>query len=51
VVDDKIVIQNQICVTATIDHRFIDGADIAYVGKELRRCLENPSELDAAGRE
>jgi len=49
VVDDKIVIQNQICVTATIDHRFIDGAEIANLVKEMRKWFEQPNLIDEAG--
>lgn len=31
VVDDKIVVQNQMKVTGTVDHRVIDGAEVALL--------------------
>jgi len=43
---DQIVIQDQMALTATIDHRYIDGADIGRLSKELKRMLENPESID-----
>jgi pyruvate dehydrogenase E2 component (dihydrolipoamide acetyltransferase) len=49
VVDGKLSVQKQLTITATIDHRFIDGAQLAVLAKTLRSILENPWQLDAAG--
>jgi len=45
VVDDKIVIRRQITLTATIDHRFVDGTEAAKLAKRLKFLVENPTEL------
>jgi len=45
VVDGQIVIQAQLTLTATIDHRFVDGFQLATVAKTIRAVLENPAEL------
>ena len=47
VVDGKLVAQPQLTITATIDHRFIDGAQLAVLAKVVRSILENPWQLDA----
>ena len=46
VIDGKIQIQPQLTLTATIDHRFIDGAQLAVLAKVVRSVLENPYQLD-----
>ena len=46
--DGQVVAQRQLTITATIDHRFIDGAQLAVVAKTLRSVLENPWQLDSA---
>ena len=48
VVDGKIVVQPQLSLCATVDHRFIDGAQGAVLAKVVRDVLENPEKLDAA---
>jgi pyruvate dehydrogenase E2 component (dihydrolipoamide acetyltransferase) len=48
VVNDQIIIQHQMCVTATIDHRFVDGAEIAKLGRRLKEVLERPELLDVS---
>lgn len=42
VVDDAIVARHQLTLTATIDHRFMDGAGGAVLAKTARRLFENP---------
>lgn len=42
VVDGKIVVQPQLTLCATIDHRFIDGAQGGILAKIVRQVLENP---------
>lgn len=46
VIDDQIVIRPMLELTATIDHRFMDGHKGAQVAKVLRKSLENPWEMD-----
>jgi len=43
---NQVVVQDEMTVTATIDHRYVDGAEIGKLSKELRRLLENPGTLD-----
>jgi len=48
--NDKIVVQRQCTITATIDHRFMDGAESGYLASTFRKIVENPAEfLDAKG--
>ncbi len=46
VIDDKIVIRPMLDVTATIDHRFLDGHRGAMLAKTMRNLLENPWIMD-----
>jgi len=46
VVNDQIVIRPILDVTATIDHRFLDGHRGAILAKTLRNLLENPWIMD-----
>jgi pyruvate/2-oxoglutarate dehydrogenase complex dihydrolipoamide acyltransferase (E2) component len=46
VVDGEIVIRQQMTITATIDHRFIDGFQGGILAKVVRDVLENPEKLD-----
>lgn len=46
VVDGKVVIRPMLTVTATIDHRFIDGFQGGVIAKEFRRVFEDPWSLD-----
>lgn len=45
--NEKIIAQRQFTLTATVDHRFIDGSEAARFGKKLRALLETPQLLDA----
>jgi pyruvate/2-oxoglutarate dehydrogenase complex dihydrolipoamide acyltransferase (E2) component len=47
VVDGKVVPQMQITVTATIDHRFIDGFQGGVLAREFRNVFADPWSLDA----
>ncbi|KAL0483629.1 hypothetical protein AKO1_011471 [Acrasis kona] len=40
--DGKVVVQSQMKVTATIDHRIIDGAEAGVLVQAFRRMLEDP---------
>ncbi len=46
VVDGAIVIRPELTITATIDHRFIDGFQVGVLGKTVREVLESPALLD-----
>lgn len=46
--DEQIVIRSQLDLTATLDHRFVDGYQGAVVAKVLRRLFANPELLDRA---
>lgn len=46
VINDKIFIRPMLDLTATIDHRFLDGHRGAMVAKIMRRLLENPWLID-----
>ncbi len=48
-VDGAVVVRRQLTLTATIDHRFMDGAQGATLAKTVRRVMANPWELE--GRE
>jgi len=46
VVDGQIVIRPILTVTATLDHRFVDGAHAALLAKKARAVIENPEPFD-----
>lgn len=46
VVDGRIVARPTITLTATIDHRFIDGFQAGTLAREFRAVFEDPSLLD-----
>lgn len=46
VVDGEIVPRPQLTVTATIDHRFVDGFQGAALAREFRRVFDDPWSLD-----
>jgi len=43
---DKVVSEPQLTLTATIDHRFVDGAQLGTVAKMVRGILEDPWQLE-----
>ena len=45
-VDGKVVIRKALTLCATIDHRFLDGAQGGVLAKEMRRLLANPKLLE-----
>lgn len=51
VVDDEVVIRPLLTITATIDHRFIDGFQGGVLAKVVRSILENPWQLEDQGKE
>lgn len=46
VVNGTVVVQRQLTITATLDHRFIDGFQGGVLAKTVRRLLENPELID-----
>ena len=48
VVDDALVVQEQVTITATIDHRFVDGYQAATLAQAVREVFADPSCLDVA---
>ena len=42
--DGKIVVRPILKITATLDHRFLDGAQGSQLAAEIRRCLLKPGE-------
>ena len=47
--DGKVVIRKQLTLCATIDHRYMDGAQGGVLAKVVRDILEHPWQLE--GRE
>ena len=46
VVDGKVVPRPMLTVTATIDHRFVDGFQGAALAREFHRVFDDPWSLD-----
>jgi len=46
VIDGEVVAHKEITLTATMDHRFLDGAQGAIVAKQIRRYMADPYLLD-----
>jgi pyruvate dehydrogenase E2 component (dihydrolipoamide acetyltransferase) len=50
VVDGEVVSRPTLTITATVDHRFIDGAELATLAKIVRQGIECPWTLDGHAR-
>jgi pyruvate dehydrogenase E2 component (dihydrolipoamide acetyltransferase) len=46
VIEDQIVVRPILTITATLDHRFVDGAQCALLGKKAKEVLEDPKAFD-----
>lgn len=46
VIDDEVVVRPVLPIMATLDHRFVDGFQVAILAKTLRESLEQPWLLD-----
>lgn len=46
VVGGEVVVRPLVTITATVDHRFIDGAQLSTLAKEFRAVIEHPFQLD-----
>ncbi len=44
--DGQVVVKKQISITTTIDHRFVDGAQIGVMAGVVREIFGNPWKLD-----
>ena len=51
VVDGELTIRKQLTLTATIDHRFMDGFQGGVLARIVRDVLENPWQLDEGATE
>jgi hypothetical protein len=49
-IDGAPVVRKQLTITATIDHRFLDGFQGGVLAKVVRDQLENPWQLDGIER-
>lgn len=49
VVDGAVVVRPEVVITATADHRLIDGAHAGRIASTLRELLADPTKLDGAG--
>jgi pyruvate dehydrogenase E2 component (dihydrolipoamide acetyltransferase) len=47
VIDGELAVRETINITATIDHRFIDGYQLGSVAKVFRRVIEDPFHMEA----
>lgn len=43
--DGQVVVRPILTITATVDHRFVDGFQLATVAKTIREALEDPRDL------
>ncbi len=46
VIDGEVAVRPQLTLTATIDHRFVDGLQAGVLAETVRRVLEDPGSLD-----
>lgn len=46
VVDGEVVVRQQLTITATVDHRFVDGYQLGTLARAFRRVFEDPWSLD-----
>ena len=44
VIDGELAVRRMLPVSATIDHRVVDGAHIGQLGRIMRAFIENPNE-------
>jgi len=51
VVDGEIIVQKQLTITATLDHRFVDGFEGGRLAKIMRSVFEDPRQLEAPATE
>ena len=45
VVDDAVVVRRMMNLSASFDHRFVDGVDAASMIQHMKRALEHPASL------
>jgi len=48
---NKVVAQNQIIITATIDHRYVDGTEASRLAKRLHHLIEHPESIEEFKKE
>jgi len=45
--EGQVAVQSQLILTATLDHRYVDGTEAARLAKRLSYLVEHPEEIDA----
>lgn len=48
--DGQLIVQKQLTLTATVDHRFVDGFQLGTLAKTVRAVIEDPWQLDGGQR-
>lgn len=48
VVDGEVVVREQLTITATVDHRFVDGYQLGTLAQAFRKVFEDPWSLEEA---
>lgn len=51
VVDGELAIREQLTITATVDHRFVDGYQLGTLAKAFRKVFEDPWSLEGSSKE
>lgn len=51
VIDGEVEVRPMVTITATVDHRFIDGAQLGVLAQEFRRVIEDPFSMNPDLRE
>jgi pyruvate/2-oxoglutarate dehydrogenase complex dihydrolipoamide acyltransferase (E2) component len=46
VINDQVVVRDMLTLTATLDHRFLDGTQAANLGRRTKEVFENPQDFD-----
>ena len=44
--DGEVKVRQEVTLTATLDHRFVDGAQAAVLARKLREAFANPEQID-----
>jgi pyruvate dehydrogenase E2 component (dihydrolipoamide acetyltransferase) len=46
-IEGRVEVRKILPITATIDHRYVDGAELGLALRAFREYLENPTEFEA----
>ncbi|QDG51067.1 2-oxo acid dehydrogenase subunit E2 [Persicimonas caeni] len=50
VIDGELAVREQLTITATVDHRFVDGYQLGTLANAFRQVFEDPWSLDGADK-